>query len=128
MSLPKVPPMTADELFSKLEAKPSTPTDIHGEPIEELAGSLLKPLDVTDMMAVAEYVEKHGAGSAYLIMLARGIRNLDGSQVCPDEDAVRFAGCVNAPIKRAIDKIRLSSGYGKDDDEQKKTSSTGAPS
>jgi hypothetical protein len=109
--------MTADEFFAKLEARPAVPTDVDGRPIEELAGLMIKPLDVMDMIAVSDYAQKHGQDRAWEAMLARGLRNTDGSQVVPDEQCSGFGKCLNVPLKRAIEKIRTASGYPKDDED-----------
>ena len=135
--IPTGAPMTAEEFFAKLKAVPEIPTDVDGNPISELAGLMLKPIGVTDMMAVSEYAHKHGEERAWEAMLARGLLNLDGTQVVPDDRAHEFRECLNKPMKRALDKIRRASGY--DDDtpaprdpdalgkDEKKTSSTDTP-
>lgn len=115
--------MSPEELLGRLAPVPVEAIDTEGYPIRELDGLWLKPLDVEDVLAVAEYQKIHGERKGYQMIFVRsvGVVNPDGSfaRTLSDEHAPKIAGCVDGPTERAVGMIRRISG--KFDTEEKKT-------
>lgn len=115
--------MSPEELLGRLTPVPVPAVDSDGYAIAELAGCHLKPLDVEDVLAVAEYQKIHGERKGYQMIFVRAVGTLDASgnfvRTLSDEHAPRIASCTDGPTERAVGMIRRISG--KFDTEEKKT-------
>lgn len=102
--------MTEEELLGRLECKPVPACDLDGKPIPQLAGLLLKPMDVEDSIKVRQFEKENGKGTAGAMFFVRGVINPDGSRVLSDESAIKLMKSLVGPVSDAVAKIRQLSG------------------
>lgn len=124
--------MNEAEFLASIKCELHPTLDHNGKQIAKLEKLKFKPLDCDDMLALHEFVEKHGRDKAYLFMFVRALVNPDGSRVLSDEAAPTLEkGFLSGPIGDSIVVIRRISGQtlagleGLDDTKKKaETSST----